>query len=225
MGMTCRGVKRRISDYVDGRLRDSELTRFEAHLSECGECELRIDEVRSLRFSLRQLPKAEMPTVLRARLRVQASEERQIQLESNGSRLLRTWNRWKFKLHELMRPLTIPATGGLFSAVLLFGAFALTISTSARVVGYDVPVIYADRSDANLVPLELRSSVVLTFSTNGNGRITDYAFREGSSLFVGDMSRLQSNNISLPVIPTVMTIAQPVSSDIRISFTPIVFRP
>ena len=61
MGMTCWSVKRRMNDYVDGRLRGGELTRFESHLSECGECELRIDEVRSVRSSLRSLPASQMP--------------------------------------------------------------------------------------------------------------------------------------------------------------------
>ena len=225
MGMTCRSVNRRINDYVDGRLRGGELTRFEAHLSGCGECELRIDEVRSVRSSLRGLPPSVMPADLRVRLRVRASQERQVMIETNGSHLLRAWNAWKFRLNQMMRPLTIPATGGFFSSVALFAAFALTISTTTRVVAYDVPVVYADHVDANLVPVELSSLVVVTLSTDGNGRITDYGFREGSKSFVGDATRLQANNISLPDIPSVMSIAQPVSSDIRISFKPIVFRP
>jgi anti-sigma factor RsiW len=112
MGMTCWSVKRRINDYVDGRLRGGELNRFEAHLSECGECELHIDEVRSVRSSLRGLTPAAMPADLSVRLRVRASQERQVLLETNGSRWLRFWNVWKFRLHEMMRPFTITATGG-----------------------------------------------------------------------------------------------------------------
>ncbi len=225
MGMTCRSIERRINEYVDGRLRGGELTRFEAHLSGCGECELRIDEVRSVRSSLRALPPAELPPDLRVRLRVQASQERQVMVETNGSRLLHVWNAWKFRFQEMMRPLTIPATGGFFSSLALFAAFALTISTTTRVVAYDVPIMYGEHSDANLVPMQLSSLVVVTLSTDGNGRITDYAFSEGSKSFVGDASRLQSNNISLPNIPGVMSIAQPVSSAISISFKPIVFLP
>ena len=225
MGMTCWSVKRRINDYIDGRLRGSELTRFEAHLSECGECELQIDEVRSIRSSLRSLPATEMPAELRVRLRVRASQERMVLLETNGSRLLRFWNTWKFRLNEMMRPITIPITGGFVSSVALFGVFALTFSTTTRVVAYDVPVIYASSMSANLVPMELQSSAVVTFSTDGSGRITDYAYSEGSKSVIGQTSRLQSNNISLPNIPNVMTIAQPMSSDIRITFTPLVFRP
>jgi anti-sigma factor RsiW len=225
MGMTCWSVKRRMNDYVDGRLRGSELSRLESHLSECGECELRIDEVRSVRSSLRSLPATEIPTDLRVRLRVRASQERVVLLETNGSRILRFWNSWKFRLNEMMRPITIPATGGFVSSIALFGAFALTFSTTTRVVAYDVPVVYASNMSANLVPMELQSSAVVTFTTDGSGRITDYAYSDGSKSFIGQTSRLQSNNISLPSIPNVMTIAQPMSSDIRITFTPLVFRP
>jgi hypothetical protein len=225
MGMTCWSIERRVNDYVDGRLRGGELNRFESHLSECGECELRIDEVRSVRSSLRGLPATEMPADLRVRLRVRASQERLVLLETNGSRWLRIWNVWKFRLNEMMRPFTIPATGGFVSALALFGVFALTISTTTRVVAYDVPIAYTDHIDATLVPMDLQQLVVVTLSTDGNGRITDYAFREGSRSVIGDTALLQSNNISLPNIPSVMRIAQPISSDIRISFKPIVFRP
>jgi hypothetical protein len=225
MGMTCGSIKRRINDYVDGRLRGSELTRFESHLSECGECELQIDEVRSVRSSLRGLPATDVPAELRVRLRVRASQERLVLLETNGSRLLRVWNTWKFRLNELMRPLTIPATGGFVSSIALFGMFAFTISTTTRIVTQDVPVnYYADHIDANLVPMELRSTVFVTFSTDGNGRITDYWFREGSKSVIGETSRLQSNSISLPDIPSVMTFTQPVSSDISITMKPLDFR-
>jgi hypothetical protein len=79
--------------------------------------------------------------------------------------------------------------------------------------------------DANLVPLELRSAVIVTLSLDGNGRITDYAVRDGSASFVGDAMRLQqARNISIPEFPSVLALAQPISSDISIRFTPLLFR-
>jgi hypothetical protein len=48
--------------------------------------------------------------------------------------------------------------------------------------------------------------------------------KDGSNSFVGNPNRLESNNISLPQIPSVLAMAQPISSDIRISLTPIVYR-
>lgn len=222
--MTCWSVNRRSTDYVDGRLRRSEHSRVEAHLLECQECEVRIREIRSLRSTLGKLPEPKMPEDLHTRLRVSASLERQLLLEAGGSRLRRAWNNWKFRIDQIMRPLTIPATGGVLSSLILFGALAFTIGASTPEVAYEVPVLFANRADPNLVPIELRSSVVLTLSLDGNGRITDYAVRDGSGSFVGDPARLQGDNISLPDFSSVLAMAQPTTRDISISFIPIVFQ-
>ncbi len=226
MAMSCGSVKRRTTEYIDGRLRGSDLARLESHLSECGQCVMAIDEIRSVHLQLHNLSTAQIPDKLRVKLRVDASRECVQVRETNGSMFRRFWNAWKFRFNEMMRPVTIPATGGLFSAIALFGAFALTFSATTRIVTYyDVPVIYASHSPANLVPMELRSSAVVTMSTDSSGRIIDYAYSEGSESVIGQISKLQSNNISLPNIPNVMAIAHPMSSDIRITFTPLVFRP
>jgi hypothetical protein len=197
---------------------------MEAHLSECQECESRIREIRSLRSTLRKLPEPKAPDDLRTRLRVSASLERQLLLETDGSRLRRAWNNWKFRMDQMMRPITIPATGGLLSSLVLFGALAFMIGTTTQGVAYEVPVLYASRADPNLVPVELRSSVVLTLSLDGNGRITEYAVRDGAGSFVGDSARLQGNNIALPDFSSVLAMAQPTTRDISISFIPIVFQ-
>lgn len=223
--MTCWSVRRRSADYVDGRLRDSERSRVTEHLSECASCSGAYEQLRSVRLVLQRLPKAVPPAELRTALRVKASRERQAVIQTHGSRWERIWNQWRFRFNEMMRPITIPATGGILSSLVLFGVLAFTIGATTRVVSYEVPVFYADRADANLVPVQLRSSVVLTLSLDGNGRITDYAVRDGSASFVGDAARLQNTNISLPEFPSVLALPQPISSDISISFIPIVFRP
>ncbi len=222
--MTCRGAKRRKTEYIDGRLHTNEHSRVAAHLEDCEPCFVDFEELGALRLKLNSLAKLAPPDSLRAGLRVDASREQKAVAESHGSRIARIWLRWTTRLDEFMRPLTIPATGGLLSSVILFGALAFTIGTTTRGVTYEVPVAYGDHMDANLVPVELRSAVVLTLSLDSSGRITDYAVRDGSDSFVGDTTRLQYNNISLPEFPSVLAMAQPISRDIRISFTPIVFR-
>jgi hypothetical protein len=193
-------------------------------VAECRECAQQVQEIHDIRATLHQLRPVKAPSELRLRLQVEASRERKALMETNGSRFLRLWNSWAFRLDELMRPITIPATGGLFSSIVLFGALAFTIGTTTRGVTYEVPVMYAERGDANLVPVELQSSVVLTLSVNGNGRIIDYAVLDNAGSFSGDASKLQYNNISVPEIPNALRLAMPTSSDIRISFTPIIFR-
>lgn len=223
--MICWSGKGRIADYIDGRLRDNERARFGMHLRDCERCTCEVDSLGSVRSTLRDLKEPQAPSGLKTNLRVLASRERQTLLETRGSRLLKAWNWWKFRFDQLMRPITIPATGGVLSSLLLFAALAFTIGTTTRVAAYEVPVFYTDHSDANLVPVELRSSVVLTLSLDGSGRIRDYAVRGGSESFVGNAAQLQYNNISLPEFPSVFAIAQPISRDISISFQPIVFRP
>jgi Putative zinc-finger len=222
--MTCWSVNRRTTDYVDGRLRGADLARVETHLRHCAKCEIRLQDLGSIRSSLQELPKAQSPASLRTHLRVIASQERKLILEADGSRLLLLWNEWKFRMQELMRPFTIPATGGLCSSLLLFGALAFTIGTTTRGVAYEVPLMYSSQFEANLLPIELRSSMVLTLSLDANGRITDFAFHNGSHSVQGDPATLQHHNIAVPEFPTVMALATPVSSDIQISVTPMVFR-
>jgi putative zinc finger protein len=217
--MTCFTAKRKSTPYVDGRLRERERARVEEHLLECDPCGSYFDQLESVRSGLRSLPVPALPASLNTRLRVLASREQQSLMETRGSRLELLWNKWKFRLDELMRPLTIPATGGLLSSVFLFGTFGFAIGTSTRVVNYEVPVVYADRTDANLVPISVTSSVLLNISLDGKGRIQDYMIREASRSFTGDPSRLVSNNIALPEFP-----ARSSGGDISILLTPIIFR-
>jgi hypothetical protein len=222
--MICWIAKRQKSEFIDGRLRQSERAKVAAHLEDCASCASDFEQIGWVRDSLQALPDATAPKPLDTEIRVQASRARQAIVLMRGSRLKQLWTSWMFRLDMLMRPLTIPAAGGLLSSLVLFGALGHMISSSARAVNYDVPVIYADHTYANLVPLELRDSVILTLSLDSNGRITDYAARDRSEWFVGDPSRLQYNNISIPDFPSVLVSPLPVNRDISIRFEPIFFR-
>ncbi len=222
--MNCWSVKRRKADFVDGRLRERERSRIASHLAECQSCSLGFEQARALRSTLANLPQPQPPAQLRMALRVSASQEKHAIETHQGSRLRRFCDYWRFRLDEMMRPLTLPATGGILSSLLLFALLAANIGTSAREANYEVPLFYADHVDAMLVPMQLRSSVVLTLSLNGSGRITDYAFRNASASFVGDVGRLQYSNISVPSFPGELALAQPINEDISIQFTPLFFR-
>lgn len=222
--MNCWSAKRRKADFVDGRLRTREQSRIASHLAECQSCLLEFEHARALRSTLISLPQPKPPAHLRMALRVSASQEKHAITTHQGSRLQRFCDYWLFRLDEMMRPLTLPATGGLLSSFLLFALLAANIGTSAREANYEVPVFYADHMDANLVPLQLRSALVLTLSLNGSGRITDYAFRNASISSVGDVGHLQYKPISVPNFPSVLALAQPVNGDISIELTPLFFR-
>jgi hypothetical protein len=173
---------------------------------------------------LHKLPAAHPPAQLRTALRVLASRECQAVVDTRGSRWQRLWQAWTFRLELLLNPLTLPATGGLFSSFVLFALLSLTIASSTQPVGYEVPVIYADQNGATLVPLQLRSEVMVTFSLDRSGHITDYTVHDGSGFFVGPESHIQDRIIPVPEFPNVLALAQPISSDVSIRFMPLLFR-
>jgi hypothetical protein len=177
-----------------------------------------------LRSNLQSLPTPPPSSGLEVRLRIIASREKQALVQTRGSRLLLFWQKWKFRIDELMRPLTIPATGGLLSSILLFATLALTITTTSRGVTYDVPVLYADQNGQNLVPISINSDVILNISLDGKGHIQEYRVSDGAAWVSGDPSRLIYKNIAMPQFPSVLTIAHPVTGDISIKLTPLVFR-
>ncbi len=224
MHMTCFSAKRQSSAYLDGRLRSTDSARIAAHVRECDSCSSHFEQLTLLRSGLKRLPSPSVPAIMRTRLRVLASQERVWLLQTQGSRWASLVQRWKFRLDEFMRPLTIPATGGILSSVALFATLAFSISHTAHSVAYEVPVAYRDRLDATLIPVDMRSAVVLTMDLDGRGRIRDYSVRDGADSYTGDAGRLVYNNISLPQFPSVLAEAQPVSGAVRISLTPIVFR-
>lgn len=226
--MICWSVKRRTHAYVDGKLGSLERAWIERHLRACDSCSANFDQISSIRRALQCLPRRPAPAQLAVRLRIAASRERQLLLATNGSRWLAVWKSWKFRMDQVMRPLTIPATGGLLSSVALFVALAFTIGNIGRnappAVNYEVRILGLAQNDPTLVPVELRSSVVLTMSVDSGGHIANYAVRNGSSSFVGNTATARDSNISIPDFPSVFAAAEPVTRDISISFTPIVFR-
>ncbi|MBV9300821.1 MAG: hypothetical protein JOY62_10115 [Acidobacteriaceae bacterium] len=223
--MTCFSAKRQSTVYTDGRLRGSDFSRVAAHLRACDSCSVYFDQIAKVRSATGELSGAKCPTRLSLKLRVIASRERKAVEENNGSRFRAMWKQWRFRLDEILKPLTLPATGGLLSSFILFGILAFTIGTASRAVNYEVPVVYEEQPGVNLVPLQLGAdAVVLTISTDNNGRIRDYAVRDGSDSFAGDPGKLQSSSIALPRFPSVLAVAHPVSGDISISFTPLELR-
>ena len=222
--MKCSKAKRRSADFVDGRLRESEHAWVAAHLAVCSSCSMEVERLFASRGNLQSLPPAKVPDALRTRLRVSASRERNAIVEALGSPWKRALENWCFRLDQMMRPFTMPATGGVLSTLILFSALAFTIDEHPQGVNYDVPIAYADQMYANLVPVQLRSSVTLTLSLDGRGRITDYAVRHGSHGFIGNTTRLQYKSIMLPEFRSVLAAAQPTNRDISISFVPMVFQ-
>jgi hypothetical protein len=225
MSISCHTAKRQSAAYVDGRLRADRRSRVVAHLHQCEECATYFEQISQLRAALKTVPERLIPHRLQTSLQVIASRQRAELTTTRGSHWKAVWDKWQFRINELMKPLAIPATGGLLSSLVLFSTFVFTISTTTQLVSYEVPVAYFSQTEANLIPVELGShAVFLNMSIDANGRTGDIAVSDPQCKFRADLEA-QPANISMPSIPTVFAVAQPISGDIEIKFLPLAFRP
>ena len=116
--MDCETVQLGLSAYVDDVSSSEQRRAIAQHLYVCRRCAGESERYLNLRAGLRSLPERIPPPDLQVRIRVAASKARVD--NARGAR----WNRWRdrfqLSLSNLMRPLALPAAGGLCSAVLLF---------------------------------------------------------------------------------------------------------
>ncbi len=68
--MTCQRCRERLSDLLEGGLDPVEENEVQAHLAECDDCALSLEQIRGVVEAVRSLPEVEPPEDLRERLRV-----------------------------------------------------------------------------------------------------------------------------------------------------------
>ena len=214
--MNCRTAKRAISAYLDGAAAEKEQREVREHLNTCHTCSAESEPYLRMRAKLRSLPRRTPPPDLVVRLRVAASKAR-MQAAGLGWR-----DRCQLLLANLMRPLALPAVGGLCSAVFLFStlvptfksAFALdttlddipTVLTTAPTVKFMAPVA-AFSGDA-MVDLKL----------DYEGRIINYSIVSAPGEVSEQLRRNIENSLLFTTFLPATAFGRPVAGKIRIPF-------
>lgn len=141
--MSCENLQELISQTLDGRMPEAEREHVFDHVRVCRECADRLSSLQTQRAILRKMAQTPVPADLAARLRVLASHERERQLArvNLGERLRRVAANIDLAFENLMRPVALPVTGGLVSALLLFGLMVPTLSFAHKTTGHES---YAD---------------------------------------------------------------------------------
>lgn len=120
--MTCELVRRLVSLFREEEtpLREGEI--LAAHLPACEDCDLHSREMRRVQASVRRLPRMAVPQTLTSKLLVSASYDRQ--RRQGAGEFSSPWQRWltraRLMIRDLMKPLAVPAAGGLLSSILFF---------------------------------------------------------------------------------------------------------
>jgi len=190
------------------------------HLSGCRECALESERYSQVREKLRSLPQRTPPADLTTRLRVVASK---VRMESFGG--AGPWRRWRdrveLSLRNLMRPLALPAVGGLCSAVFLFStlvpmfksAFAMSESgdipttlTTGPLLKYMGPVAFTD------------GDAVVDLQLDDQGGIIDFTIVSAPGQQSEKLRHSIKNGLLFTEFRPATTFGRGVASTVRISF-------
>lgn len=176
--MDCLQVQWMLSALLDDRVVESERRVLEEHMQQCAECGARHAGLVAARNALRAAPVRPVNRQLVIALRILASREaarrrRQVDFRTRFRDLA---GRLIFRVDTLMKPLALPAAGGLATALLLF--FAVMTSFQGIISGpqpNDIPTVLTTgpmlkSTLLDTVPDEISVYVLV----DGQGRVIDY---------------------------------------------------
>jgi hypothetical protein len=142
--MKCATVRTKLAGYIDDAItsaaRAHERVQVRQHLEGCASCREELEQFRKLAVLLSRVPRSAPPADLAVRIRVAAAQSTVTQDFRSRLRSLR--DRAEVKLENVFRPLTVPATGGFASAILVFVVVLQLIvpGITVRAVQNDVPI-------------------------------------------------------------------------------------
>jgi len=195
--MKCTTVRTKLAGYLDdamtGAARVPERVEIREHLEGCKSCRVELEHFRKLAVLLSHMPKSLPPADLAVRIKVAAAQAQQSR--DWPSRLHHVKDRAEILLDNVFRPLTLPATGGLFSAILVFVlVFQMIVpGITVRAVENDVPinlmrpaelVSLSDYPQAwapeqNDLELALPHGLLVDVTVDAQGHMTDYQILAG----------------------------------------------
>jgi hypothetical protein len=168
---SCVEIRNHFSDYLDDLCTPQARKSIRYHLSFCEVCREQLEQWQSVREELRALPRRQVPPELALRMRVQMSQL------LNKNPLSELWVR----LENALKPLLIPATGGVFTAVICFclimGSEVVPITNIP-----DVTLQFTPARVQELAPMDFNTgdnSLVVVTQINAAGRVKGYQLVSG----------------------------------------------
>jgi hypothetical protein len=142
--MKCTTVRTKLAGYLDdaltGAARVEERIEVRQHLDDCSVCRAELQRFRRLSVMLSRVPKNTPPADLAVRIKVAVAQAQPVPTWTTRFRKVR--DRAEILLDNVLRPLTVPATGGFLSAMLIFVLVFQMIAPGITVgaVENDVPI-------------------------------------------------------------------------------------
>lgn len=191
------------------------------HLNGCRACALESGEQLRLRQVVRSLPRRTPPADLTLRLRVIASKAR-AEIQGPG-RWVRMRDRVGLGLRNLMRPMALPAVGGLCSAVFMFSALIQTFMPAFAMArsasDFDPPtMLLTEPMVKYIAPITFGGDAVVDVKIDNNGCVIGYRIVSEPGQNDEQLRRSIENNLLFTEFWPATSFGVPVSGTIRISY-------
>ena len=160
--MNCRAAGRKLCGYLDGALSGKEHVRVSKHLESCAACQKELELYRLLAVNMAQMEPVAPPADLAARIRLEAA--RAVGREGFVRRL---GSRADLVFQNILRPLAVPATGGVLTALIVF-----VFLVQSLLVGVPIGAVPNDLPTSLFQPARLESLAPFPFPgiTTSGGR-------------------------------------------------------
>jgi len=214
--MTCLSARQRLAGYVQERLGAAEQASIRRHLQDCAACFEEYEYQARLDSPLRELTVIEPPLALDTAIRLR------LMLQHRPS----LWDRWQVHLSNLMRPVALPAAGGLLSALILFGillpAVQMTRAAGVPGSGYDLRTnLVTEPRFKNASPFPVTEDLTVEAWIDERGNITNFEVLSPTPMgaAVEKMLLLQSTNVLLTTkFEPATRFGQPTAGKVLLSF-------
>lgn len=187
--MNCQQARRHLPGYVDGAIGSQQHFYVRGHLETCADCREELESFRRLSVCLANVQRVTAPADLAWRIHVQTSQARTL-----SGRMRHAWSRASLIFENIFRPLAVPATGGIVTALVVFALVVQNVLVGVPVgfVPNDLPLNLVQPAQLeSLAPFALPGIVatgkddsgrlVLEATLNAHGDVVSYKILSGPS--------------------------------------------
>ncbi len=176
--MKCAEAKRLFSPLLDSLLEGGCVGALDRHIAACESCAAEFAALRRNRWLMTTMAPRTAPADLAVRLNATLAQQLAAHRQSGREALLVRFLRWESALNVFM----IPATGGLLSAVLIFGLLMGALVPAPLHDANDVPTMLYTPPEMTAAPFGLdqdgnnrnTDSVLVEAVIDTHGRVQDY---------------------------------------------------
>ena len=174
--MKCTEARSRISGYLDGIARGTEMRQISQHLDNCRTCNTHAAMLRQTKVMVASLGRKQPPPELALRLRIALSREAATVRRPRFDAILP-------RLQDAVNAFMVPATAGVLSAIIFFGlltGYFFAIPSPLQASADDVPTMLFTNPELASSPLGSglstinADSLVVDVYVDANGRVQDY---------------------------------------------------